>query len=515
MTTERYDVIVVGAGHNGLICAARLAKAGKSVLVLEANASVGGMAVTQEFTDGFSVSGCAQFLGELNDVIAKDLGISRIDGSGALETVVLSPSGEHVRYSGETVTGVSAEERARYQRFRRRMDRFAALLGTHDLLIPPRLGTRRARDWLPLLRSALRLRRLGREDLREFLRVIAMNIRDEVVEQFESPLLRGGISFDAVLGTNMGPRSPGTVLTYLHRLGSGSPTQPVGGMGAFSTALAARAEQLGVTILTDHPVRRVCVTNGRVSGVACESGQQFESLTVVSNLDPKRTVADLVGARHFETRFVHRIRHLRSAGNVAKLHLALSRLPSAPGLKPEELGKRLLVAIDEAAIEAAFNPSKYGEFSPQPALEFTVPTVHDTSLAPAAQHVLSANVIYAPYALRGGWSNDHREQFAQAAIDQLASVLPDIDGCIRAIELLTPTDIEDRFGATGGHWHHADLALDQFLFVRPVAGAAQYQLPLDGLFLCGAGMHPGGGVVGAAGYNAAAAVLRREKITWS
>lgn len=515
MTTSRYDAIVVGAGHNGLICAARLAKAGKSVLVLEANATVGGMAATHEFVDGFSVSSCAHFLGELSDAVTKDLGLEAVAGAGELTTIVLSPSGDHVRCSGETVSGVSAEESAKYRDFQRKMRRFSALLSAHDLTIPPRLGTNRARDWLPLLRSALRLRRLGRDDLREFLRVAAMNIRDELVEQFNDPLLRGGMSLDAVLGTNMGPRSPGTVLSYLHRLGAGTQTQPSGGMGAFSSMLAARAEQLGVTLLTNRPVRAVSVSNGRVSGVECEDGQQFESLTVVSNLDPKRTVMDLVGARHFETRFVHRIKHLRAAGNVARLHLALSRLPAAPGLNPEELGQRLLIAADENAVEDAFNPSKYGEFSSCPALEFSVPTVHDTGLAPNAQHVLSASVIYAPYDVRGGWSDDRRNEFEQVTLRQLATVLPDIDSCVLGSELLTPQDLEARFGATGGHWHHADLALDQFFLVRPVAGAAQYQMPLDGLFLCGAGTHPGGGVNGAAGYNAASAVLRREKITWS
>lgn len=515
MTTKRYDAIVVGAGHNGLICAARLAKAGKSVLVLEANATVGGMAATHEFAEGFSVSGCAHFMGELNEALVKELGLDTAGVTDELETIVLSPAADHIRYSGTDVVGVDAEEAARYADFQRKMRRFAALLSAHDLEIPPRLGTNRARDLLPLLRSALRLRRLGREDLREFLRIAAMNIRDELTECFEHPLLRGGISFDAVPGTNMGPRSPGTVLSYLHRLGQKRYVQPTGGMGAFSSMLAGRAEQLGATVLTGRRVRAVTVTNGRVSGVECEDGDEFESLTVVSNLDPKRTVMSLVGARHFETRFLHRIKHLRAAGNVARLHLALSRLPDAPGLTPADLGQRLLIAADENAVEDAFNPSKYGECSSRPVLEFTLPTVHDAGLAPAAQHVLSANVIYAPYELRGGWTSDRRNEFQQAAMDQLATVLPDLSSCVVASELLTPVDIEARFGATGGHWHHADLALDQFFLVRPVAGAAQYQLPLDGLFLCGAGTHPGGGVNGAAGYNAASAVLRREKITWS
>jgi phytoene dehydrogenase-like protein len=245
--------------------------------------------------------------------------------------------------------------------------------------------------------------------------------------------------------------------------------------------------------------------------VETASGERFDCFTIVSNADPKRTVMDLVGARFVETGFVRRIHNLRMRGNAAKLHLALDGLPNFTGVEKRDLAQRLVIAPDENYVERAFNPAKYGSSSVQPVIELTIPSFRDGSLAPAGKHVLSAVVQYAPYALEGGWTKPARDSFEQNTIETIASYAPDITKRITASELLTPIDIEREFHITGGHWHHGELTLDQFLFVRPVSGAAQYRLPLDGLYLCGAGAHPGGGVSGAAGRNAARVILRREK----
>ena len=348
--------------------------------------------------------------------------------------------------------------------------------------------------------------------MREFLRLIGMNIHDEVNERFESPLLRGAVCFDATLGTHLGPRSPNTIMTYLYRLAGehGRLSVPRGGMGSVPALLAQAARTAGATIRTGMPVRRIIVANGRVIGVECASGEEFLSYTVISNADPKRTVLDLVGAKHFETGFAKRIHHLRSSGNAAKLHLALDGLPEIDGLDRKDLEQRLVIAGDEDYVERAFNPAKYGEYSPEPVVEMTLPSCRDETLAPPGKHVISAVVQYAPYALGTGWDDAARTYFEQTIIRTIARYAPDIESRIVASELLTPADIEAEFGITGGHWHHAELTFDQFLFVRPVAGAAQYALPLDGLFLCGAGTHPGGGISGAAGRNAARTILKRE-----
>jgi phytoene dehydrogenase-like protein len=511
--TERWDAIVVGAGHNGLVCAGLLAKAGFRVLVLEAGNQVGGAAVTREFADGFLVSPGAHLLYQLQPEVRRELGLKVQLASDDLVTIALGEEGSHVQLHGAAAAGVGDADAEQYRRFHKRMARFSDVLRKRFVNPPPRLGTRNWKDLATLARVGLDIRRLGRDDMREFLRLIGMNMHDEVTERFASPRLRGAVSFDAVLGTHLGPRSPGTIMTYLYRLAGnhGHLAVPKGGMGSVTAMLAQAARSAGATIETGMPVRRIIVDNGRAIGVETTDGAQHLSYTVVSNADPKRTIMRLVGARHFETTFSRRIHHFRSRGNAAKLHLALDGLPAFIGLNSQDLGQRILIAGDEHHVERAFNPAKYGEYSPEPVIEMTFPSCSDETLAPAGKHVMSAVVQFVPYALDGGWTDEARQACLDTALTTIANYAPDIREKIVASELLTPADIESEFHITGGHWHHGELTLDQFLFTRPVSSAAQYAMPLDGLYLCGAGTHPGGGVSGAAGRNAARTILKREK----
>ena len=511
--TEKYDAIVVGGGHNGLVCAALLGKSGKQVLVLEANDQVGGAAVTREFADGYSVSACAHLLYQLQPSVRKDLKLNPKLASEDMTTIALGDGGQHVRIQGKSIDGVSDADADSYRGFHKRMTRFADLLRTYFNKKPPRLGTTDFADLKTLGQLGFDVRRLGKAEMRAFLRLIGINIHDELTERFESPLLKGALSLDAVLGTHLGPRSPNTIMTYLYRLAGehGKVASPAGGIGSVSDELAQVARESGVTIRTCMPVSRIVIDNGRVAGVVTESGERFDSMTVISNADPKRTIMELVGARHVETGFTRRIHHLRMKGNAAKLHLALDGLPTIDGLSRKDYAQRIVIAPDEHYVERAFNPAKYGESSPEPVLEITFPSFRDSSLAPTGKHVMSAIVQYAPYELNGGWTDAARQQFEAAAIRVVERYAPDIAQRITASELLTPADIEREFHITGGHWHHGELTLDQLMFVRPVCGAAQYRMPVDGLYLCGAGAHPGGGVSGAAGRNAARAILSREK----
>ncbi len=510
--TDAYDAIVVGAGHNGLVCATLLAKGGMSVLVLEANEQVGGAAVTREFADGYSVSACAHLLYQLQPAVQTELGFEPELACDSMATVSLAADGRHVRLTANAATGVSEDDGREYRAFRKRMNRFSDLLRTYLNKPPPRLGTKDRGDVMTLAQLGFDIRRLGKTEMREFLRLIGMNIHDELVERFESGPLKGALSLDAVLGTHLGPRSPNTIMTYLYRLAGnhGRLALPKGGMGAVSDELAHLARTAGVTIRTNAPVQRIVVRNGRVVGVETSDGERHESLTVISNADPKRTVMELLGARHVETGFARRVQHLRGSGNAAKLHLALDGLPTFEGLEKKDFAERLVIAPDEHYVERAFNPAKYGECSREPVVEMAFPSFRDPTLAPAGKHVLSAVVQYAPYGLKGGWDAAASDAFKRSVIGTIAKYAPDIEQRITASELLTPADIEGQFHIGGGHWHHAELTLDQFLFVRPLSGAAQYRMPIDGLYLCGAGTHPGGGVSGAAGRNAARSILSRR-----
>jgi phytoene dehydrogenase-like protein len=511
--TDKFDAIVVGAGHNGLVCSALLAKAGKRVLVLEANQQVGGAAISREFADGYTVSACAHLLYQLQPEVRKELKISTRLVSEDMTTIALAADGKHVRLRTDSVEGVSGEDAEEYRSFRKRMKRFSDLLRKYFNKTPPRLGTKNFQDLLTLGQLGLDVRMLGKSEMEALLRLIFMNIHDEVTERFENPLLKGAISLDAVLGTHLGPRSPNTIMTYLYRLAGdhGRTGVPAGGMGSVSNELAQAARGAGATIRTGMPVKRIIIENGRATGVETESGERFDSLMVISNADPKTTLMKLIGAQHAETGFARRISHLRARGNAAKLHLALDGLPTIDGLSKKDFAERLVIAPDEHYVERAFNPAKYGESSPDPVIEITFPSFRDETLAPTGKHVMSAVVQYAPYALKGGWTDEAKTNFMQAIVDTLSKYMPDIEQRITASELLTPADIESEFHMTGGHWHHAELTLDQFMFVRPVNGAAQYQLPIEGVYLCGAGTHPGGGVSGAAGRNAARTILKREK----
>lgn len=513
--TDSKRVIIVGGGHNGLVCAAYLAGAGKSVTVLEAAEQVGGAAVTRELTSGFNVSACAHILNLLDPEISKEL---KLESHGLqlarknLKTIALSGDGNHLEIDGTKVTGVDASDAASLVKYRKRMDRFAKLIAGLNAKKPPRIGGGERSDYLGAAKLALSIRLLGREEMREFLRLAAINVYDVLEEFFDSPLLKGALSLDGVLGTHLGPRSNNSVFVALHRMSGnvggsqGALAYPAGGMGSVTAALAKAAETKGVSIRTSSPVARILVDAGRVTGVELESGEKLEADVVVSNADPRATFFNLVGARHLDAGFVRKIQHIRMQGNTAKLHLALRSLPNFTGVDESQMGERLVIAPDPAYVERAFDHCKYGEYSDAPAMEITLPSVHDAGLAPDGQHVLSAIVQYAPYELKGGWDAG-REPFKEKLLDLLSQYAPGIRDQIIQAELLTPVDIEREFRITGGHWHHGELALDQALMMRPVPGAAQYATPLTGLYLCGAGSHPGGGVMGHAGRNAATAVL--------
>jgi phytoene dehydrogenase-like protein len=514
---SHYDSIIVGGGHNGLTCAAYLARGGRKVLVLEAAERLGGAAVTREFAPGFKVSAAAHLLHLMPPSLVRELGLMRQGlklAAERLPTVALDADAHHLIFGPDnsaSVAAACAADAAALADWQKLLKRFARAL--HPLLAqtPPRLGTDAWRDRAALVGIGWRIRRLGRRDMRELLRIGGMCVHDLLEDHFTLPLLKGALALDAVLGTNYGPRSPGTVLALLYRIaasqGEDALALPRGGLGAVSEALACAARAAGADIRTGTQVEHILMREDRAVGVVLASGEEINARSVVSSADPKTTFLKLLGSEHLDAGFVRCVSQVRSRGLTAKLHLGLDRLPVFPGLGPEALRARLVLAPSCDYIERAYNHAKYDEFSSAPVLEVTLPTLVDPTLAAPGKHVMSIVAQYAPYALKGGW-DAQREAFTDRIIDTLAAYAPQLPQSICARELLVPPDIEREFRITGGHWHHAELALDQLLMVRPVPGAAQYATPVPGLYLCGAGCHPGGGVMGLAGRNAARQLMR-------
>jgi phytoene dehydrogenase-like protein len=333
-------------------------------------------------------------------------------------------------------------------------------------------------------------------------------------EFFDDDLLKAVLSWDGLIGSERAPRSPnGAVLAMLYRMGGESRGEhriPAGGVSGLIDALSAAATARGAEIRCGAPVSRVLIganSDGLLaSGVQLADGETIEADRVISAVDPQRTFLNLVGVENLEIGFTNRIRRLRCDGYVAKLHLALNDLPSFDGL--DQTDGRMIIAPDMDTVEFAFDAAKYGECPTQPVMEIVVPSVHDASLAPKGQHVLSAHVMYVPHELKGGWTDEARDLMCERAIDTIAEYAPRIREQIIHQEFLTPLDLEQDYRVTGGHWHHAEFALDQMLMMRPTYEAAQYSTPIPGLYVCGAGCHPGGDITGAAGHNAASEILR-------
>jgi phytoene dehydrogenase-like protein len=518
--TDTHDVIIIGAGHNGLVCAATLAKAGRRVVVLERADRPGGAARTRTFAPGYSVSSGAHFLNQFPVSLIEELQLAKHGlrfAAKGLATVALQADGRHLRLDGAkaAATDLGAVDQQAFAEFHAEIASYAAVLAGAFGRRPPRLVDSDWRDRLGLLKLGWDIRTLGRDRMREVLRIGLMNIHDLASERFEDARLRSAVAFDAVLGTSMGPRAPNTVMSYLYRrtadaFGHAGPSIPVGGMGAFADALAAAATARGAEIRLQAGVASIVVHEGRATGVVLDSGEVLNASTVISNADPRTTLKGLVGYRELDAGFVRRVEGIRMRGMAAKLHLALDALPSIPGLDAANAGDRLVLCPSLEGLDEAMNPSKYRQFSAEPVIELCIPTLHDPSLAPPGKHVISAVVQYAPVDLEGGWTAAARAEFEARIMARLETVMPGIGSLVSSSELCVAPDIQSEFGIHGGHWHHGEISVDQLLMMRPVVLFSQYAMPIDGLWLCGAGAHPGGGVMGLAGRNCAQEIIRKR-----
>jgi phytoene dehydrogenase-like protein len=529
MPTKR-DAVIIGGGHNGLVAAFYLAKSGLKPLVLERRSVVGGAAVTEEFHPGFKCPALAHSTGPLRPEIVHDMQLERHGLEmipSAASVTALADEGRGLALSSDITKSCSAiaafskRDAEKFAEFHRVLQRLAQAIGPLLIETPPSIDEPSKSDLWNLLKTGRRVRGLGERDMYRLMRWVPMPVADLVGEWFESELLKATIAARAIFGTHLGPASLGSSSVLLLRAASdphptGSAPVPRGGAGALTQALAAAASAAGAEIRTGADVASIAVKDGEAEGVVLASGAEISAALVISNADPRRTFLGLVGPLHLDPSFVVKLRNYRCTGCVAKVNLALSGLPAFTALKPGENGDaalsgRIHIGPTLEYLERAFDDAKYGAPSRQPMLEISIPSVADSSLAPAGKHVMSVYVQFAPYKLKSGDWNSQREALGDTVVQTLAKHAPHISSLILHREVITPLDLEETYGLSGGHIFHGELSLDQLFTMRPLLGWARYRTPITGLYLCGSGTHPGDGLTGASGRNAAREILRDWK----
>ena len=522
--SKLYDAVIIGGGHNGLVTAVYLTRAGKKVLVLEQRPVLGGAAATEEIFPGFKVNTGAGDAGLFRDEIVKELflkmqGLEFRQSPAAI--FAPQPDGRALTIwqdEAKTAAGIapfSAKDAEHYPAFRQQVNQMAGVLAEMMLATPPdlvQLGVGDLADWG---KAGLKLKRLGNKAMMEFMRLLPLPAAEYLDEWFESDALKGAIGAAGSTGLRQGPRSGGTTLMLLYQHMQGFPGGRVvlGGMGKLSEVLAETARQNGAEIRTSIPVARILLNDDeQAAGVVLSDGTEIGSRIVISNADPRRTLFGLVGPQHLGPTPMRAVRNIIYRGSTAKLNLALSGLPQFNGqTSQEQLSGRIRIAPSLDYLEKAYDAAKYGRISPAPYLEATIPTLLDPTLAPNGQHILSITMQYAPYDLREGDWRDERERLGDHIIATLAQYASNLQSLISDRQIITPLDWEQTYGLTEGSIMHGQMGLDQLLVMRPIAGWSQYRTPIDNLYLCSAGAHPGGGVTGAPGYNAAQAVMQTLK----
>ena len=522
-------VLLIGGGHNALVTAFYLAKGGFKPLVLERREMVGGGAVTEEFHPGFRVSTLAHTVGPLREDIARDM---RLEKFGLRihhpdpRLFAPTPDGkallfynDHAKTAGG-IAHLSAKDASNYTKFAEALEQVAGVCAQIASITPPDIESPSSEDLWNLLKTGRNVRGLGKEGIFNLLRWGPMAAADFAAEFFDTEVLRAVVAARGIFGTALGPWSAGSTAVLLLRAAAdphpvGTASFPRGGMGSLSTALADAARHAGAEIRTDAEVQHIRIKNGGVTSVVLSDGEEIPAEAIVSGVDPKRTFFNLVDPSQLDPTFALRIRNVRAAGTVAKVNFALGGLPTFPALTDavapdgflRALSGRIHIGPEIDYLERAFDASKYGEFSASPYLDVTIPTLLDPSLAPEGKHVLSAYVQFAPYKLRNEEWGSRRRDLGETVLKTLSVYAPGIADLVDSMQVITPQDLETSYGFTGGHIFHGELALDQLFTMRPVLDWARYKTPVRGLFLCGSGTHPGNGLTGASGANAAREII--------
>lgn len=521
-----YDALIIGGGHNGLVNAAYLARAGKRVLVLEKRHVLGGAAVTEEIYPGFKFTEFSYVVSLLRPEIIRDL---NLPGHG-LEILPLPstftplPNGDHIAFwddheeTRQEIYRHSPQDADAYHEYGKLMYHMAKAVRPILSMIPPDPTSLSPRDLTGLLKFGLHMRGLGDEKLYDLYKLMTMGSGDYLDEWFETDALKGTKAASGIIGTFLGPRSPGTAYVLLHHyMGEIDGVFRAwgfakGGTGGISDAIANAARSLGAEIRCNAPVARVITKDGRAEGVALANGDELHAKVVVSTLDPKQTFLKLTSEKELPSDFVQDIRRFKYRGSSGKVNLALDGLPNFTAMPG--VGRHLVGAMSISPsvdyLERAYDDAKYGNFSQKPYMDAIIPSMIDPNMAPPGKHVMSIFVQYAPYHLNGGWNDEQREAFGDTVINTLAEYAPNLKDIILHRQVLTPWDIEQITGLTEGNIFQGELALSQLFFLRPSPQWANYRTPIRNLYQCGAGTHPGGGIMGAGGRLAALEILQDQ-----
>ena len=527
---KSYDAIVVGAGHNGLTAAAYLARGGLSTLVLERREIVGGCCVTEEIMPGCRASTTSYIASMLRPTVIRDLnlsahGLRMVPCDPAL--VVPFPDGQVVPWWADRARAIqefrtlSARDADTFVRVDEQLKKLARYLQPFFLEPPPEPSFRGAEGWWELLRVGKRFRGMTGEEVAQLVSFLTGSLGDFLDRNYESEKMKTMFLANNLYGKHGGPYDPGSALGLLfHLLGGGDAEiqgfygHVIGGMGAITQALASAARKLGVEILTSSPVAKIDVRGGRSRGVFLEDGTEISSRLVLSNADPKRTFLGLVEANQLPEDFRHAVAGIKMDGPCAKANFVLSEEPRVTGMPPDWTPpqRSLFTLVPSLQFaERCYDIAKFGEIPEELWVDCVVASNVDSTLAPLGKHVMTTFIQYVPYRLREGTWDQKRELLGDRVVKKIAQYAPNVPNSILARQVLTPLDLERTYGLTEGNIFHGDLSLDQLFFMRPVAGWAQYRTPIANLYLCGAGAHPGGGVTGAPGYNAAHKALRDWK----
>lgn len=526
--SRRYDAIIIGGGHNGLVTAAYLARAGKQVLVLERRPLVGGAAVTEEVFPGFKFSVFSYVVSLLRPEIIRELELPR-HGLQILpleSTVTPLDNGDYLGSWADPdetrreLSRHSPRDAEAAVVFGRLMQHMAMAVRPILGMIPPDPASLAPSDLRGLLKLGRHFRQLGAEQVHALYKLMTMSSADYLDEWFEFDPLKATKSASGIIGTFLGPRSPGSAYVLLHHyMGDIDGAFRAwgfqkGGTGAISDAIARSAQSFGATIRTGAGVAQVMVKNGKALGVVLENGEEIRASVVVSGLDPRRTFLQLVEEKDLPGELTDAIRKFKFRGSSGKVNLALDGLPDLTCLPGEGPHLRGAISISPSMdyLERAYDDAKYGEFSRNPYMDIVIPSMIDPTMAPPGKHVMSIFVQYAPYALNGGWTDARREAFGDAVVNTVARYAPNIKEKILHRQVLTPLDIERITGLSEGNIFQGELALHQLFFLRPLPQWAKYRTPIEGYWQCGAGTHPGGGIMGASGQLAAQAMLGRGAV---